>query len=199
MRVSMLIFCGLALAAAGTLHAQEPRPPDTGSAIEAVISDSILQGRYLTPAPISEVPSDLDYGLLLSVNRDIIASVGWMFHADLPLVPGLSLNVGPQGYFALLAAPEKTDVFALAFGASARYELVRSLGLAVIGHGFYSPNVLTFGNANNVYDFMAGVEMRFTSRVTGLAGYRWLKFTLINEPNDRVQNQIFAGLRWRLD
>jgi hypothetical protein len=37
------------------------------------------------------------------------------------------------------------------------------------------------------------------SRLTGLAGYRWLKFTLVNEPDEKVSNELFAGLRWRLD
>lgn len=199
MRFTKLIICGLTLAAAAPLYAQEPRPPGTADAIDAVVGNSVLQLRYLTPSPVAQVGGDLDYGLLLSENRDIIASAALLFHTDLDILPRLTLEVGPQGYAALLAAQQKTDVFALALGASARYELIRRIGLSVFGSGFYSPGVLTFGSAHNLYDFSAGAELRFTSRITGLAGYRWLKFTLVNEPDEKVVNEIFAGLRWRLD
>jgi hypothetical protein len=41
-------------------------------------------------------------------------------------------------------------------------------------------------------------EVRFTRKLSGLAGYRWLKFTLVYEPDVRVQNEVFAGLRGKL-
>lgn len=201
MRLATLMVCGLALAvAAQQLHAQEPRPPGTTDVIDATLSNSVLQLRYLTPSPIDlgGTRSDLDYGLLLSEDRDIVGSAALMFDTDLNIVPRLTLEVGPQAYAALLNAQQKTDVFAIAFGANARYELIPHLGVAVFGSAFYSPSVVTFGNARNLYDFIAGGEIRFTPRLVGQAGYRWLKFTLINEPNDRIESQVFAGLRWAL-
>jgi len=111
-------------------------------------------------------------------------------------MPRLTFEVGPEGYLADLNAVQKTDVFAVAPGANVRYEIMRRWGLAAFGSAFYSPGVLTFGNADNLYDFTAGGEMRFTPRLVGLAGYRWLKFTTVGEPNVRVGNELFAGLRW---
>lgn len=188
---------------AGALHAQEPRPNNTGTAIEAMGGNSILQLRYLAPSPwqAGGGRSDLDYGFLLSESRDIIGSAALMFHTNLNLIPGLTLDVGPQGYLALLSAVNKTNVFAVAFGAAARYALPfldPRWGIAAFASAFYSPGVLTFGSAHNLYDFTAGGEVQFTPRLAGLAGYRWLKFTTVGEPDVRVQNEIFAGLRWQL-
>jgi YfaZ precursor len=199
MRFPTLIVCVVALATAQQLRAQEPRP-GAGSYLGATIGNNVLQLRYLGPSPVNPTgtSTDLDYGLLLSEERDIIGSAALMFRTDLPLVPGLTLAVGPQAYVALLNAPQKTDVAAVAFGASARYD-IEQWGFAVFGSAFYSPSVLTFGNANNLYDFLAGAEMNFTPRLAGQAGYRWLKFTLVGEPNDRVANEVFAGLRWKMD
>jgi len=201
MRFITLTACGLILAAAQQLHAQEPRPAGNGSYLDATVGNSVLQLRYLAPAPVNPTGSgaDLDYGLLLSEDRDIIASTALMFHTDLDLVPRLTFEIGPQAYVALLNAVQKTDVAAISAGANARYELIQRLGVAVFGSAFYSPGVLTFGNAHNLYDFMAGGEINFTPRLVGEAGYRWLKFTLVGEPNDRVGNELFAGLRWRMD
>lgn len=199
-----LAFGFLLLVAAGALHAQEPRPTGTTTAIEAMGGNSVAQLRYLAPSPWAATGrgrSDLDYGFLLSENRDIILSTALMFHTDLDLLPGLTIDVGPQGYLALLSALRKTDVFAVAFGASARYFLPflsPRWGIAAFGSAFYSPGVLTFGSAHNLYDFTAGAEVQFTPRLAGQAGYRWLKFTTVGEPDVRVQNELFAGLRWRL-
>ncbi|HUN72790.1 MAG TPA: YfaZ family outer membrane protein [Steroidobacteraceae bacterium] len=195
-----LILGILMLAATGIAHAQEPLPGNVGAAVEANGGNSVMQLRYLAPSPweASGGRSDLDYGFLLSEDRDLIASTALMFHTDLHLVPGLTIDVGPQGYLALLNALNKTDVFAAAFGADTRYLLIPRWGIAAFGSAFYSPGVLTFGNAHNVYDFTAGAEVRLTSRLSGQAGYRWLKFTLVDEPDDRVQDEVFAGLRWQL-
>lgn len=195
----------LILLAGSALHAQEPRPADTTTAIEAMGGNSVAQLRYLAPSPWAATGrgrSDLDYGFLLSESRDIILSTALMFHTDLDLVPGLTIDVGPQGYLALLSAVKKTDVFAVAFGADARYLLpflTPRLGIAAFGSAYYSPGVLTFGSAHNLYDFTAGAEVQLTPRLAGQAGYRWLKFTTVDEPDVRVQNEVFAGLRWRLD
>ncbi|HZT02420.1 MAG TPA: YfaZ family outer membrane protein [Steroidobacteraceae bacterium] len=196
-----LALGALLLFAASAVHAQEPRSNDSTTAIEAMGGNSVVQLRYLAPSPWEVTGpgrSDLDYGFLLSESRDIIASAALMFHTNLNLVPGLKIDVGPQGYLALLSGVNKTDVFAVAFGASARYALLPRWGIAAFGSGFYSPGVLTFGSAHNLYDFTAGAEVQFTPRLTGLAGYRWLKFTTVGEPDVRVQNEVFAGLRWRL-
>lgn len=195
-------FCLLLLITGGALRAQEPLPTNATSAVEANGGNSVMQLRYLAPSPweaTGGASSDLDYGFLLSEDRDIIASAALMFHTNLHLLPGLTIDVGPQGYLALLNALNKTDVFAAAFGVDARYLVLPRWGIAAFGSAFYSPGVLTFGNAHNLYDFTAGGEIQFTSRLAGQAGYRWLKFTLVNEPDDRVANEVFAGLRWRLD
>jgi hypothetical protein len=188
----------LLLAAAGSVAAQTPPAPDTRSAIDAVVGNQVLQVRYLSPSPFADVGSNLDYGVLLTENREFIGSAALMFDADIVPVPGLRLQVGPQLSLAWLEAQEKTDVFAAAIGASARYEINRRFGLAAVGSAFYSPGVLTLGSAHNMYDFTAGAEARLGGRLFVLGGYRWLKFTLVNQPDERVANEVFAGVRWQL-
>jgi YfaZ precursor len=122
-----------------------------------------------------------------------------MFDTNLNnLLPGLTLLVGPQAYLARLSAERKTDVSAIALGVNGRYEIISSWGLAAIGSGFYSPGVLTFGSARNLYDFVAGAEVRLAPQLHVLAGYRWFKFTLIDQPDDKVANEVFAGVRYQI-
>jgi hypothetical protein len=196
-RILALAFCALALAPSRRSYAQEPRPAGNGEFIEGTVGNEVMQLRYLTPSPLSDIRGDLDYGLLLSERRDVIASAALMFDTNLKVLPGMRFQIGPQAYLADLAAAQKTDVLALSLGANTRYEIIPRLGVAAFGSAFYSPGVITFGSAHNLYDFTAGAEIRLAPRLTALGGYRWLKFTTVNEPDVRVQNEVFAGLRWR--
>jgi len=51
--------------------------------------------------------------------------------------------------------------------------------------------VLTFGSAHTC---TISLPWRGAVRLalTGEAGYRWLKFTLVNEPDEKVANELFA-------
>jgi len=122
-----------------------------------------------------------------------------MFDTDFLPVPRLRFQVGPRVDLAWLAAGSKTNVFSLGITASARYELIQRLGLSAFGSAAYSPGVLTFGSAHNLYDFTAGAEIKLAGRLYALGGYRWFKFTLVNQPDERLVNEVFAGVRWQLE
>jgi hypothetical protein len=184
---------------AGFVAAQTPLASSTRSAVDAVVGNQVLQVRYLGPSPLAGVGNNLDYGVLLTENREFIGSAALMFDADVIPVPRLRFQVGPQVSLAWLDAPQKTNVFAASLGAAARYELIPRFGLSAFGSAFYSPGVLTFGSAHNMYDFTAGAEARLGGRLFVLGGYRWLKFTLVNQPDERVANEVFAGVRWQLE
>src|SRR5690606_8286401 len=100
--------------------------------------------------------------------------------------------------YAALLSDENNDVFALALGVTARLDLVRSRGLAIVGSAFVSPDVLTFGSADNLTDFMARAEIELTDRLIGFAGYRWFELDLLMRQELRLQNELFAGVRWEL-
>ena len=195
---SVILLAGCALMASVVSPAQTPLASSSESAAEATVGNRVLQLRYLGQSPFSGIGSNLDYGLLLTENREFVASASLMFDTNFVPVSRLRLQFGPQANLAWLATGTKTDVFALAVGASARYELIRRFGLSAVGSAFYSPGVLTFGQAHNLYDFTAGAEVKLAGRLYGLAGYRWFKFTLVDEPDEKLVNELFAGVRWQL-
>jgi hypothetical protein len=192
------ILCILVCAAALPVHAQAPRPSDHPF-LEATVGNDVLQLTWLRPFPSTKATGDLDYGLLISHNRDIIGSAALLYKTELHVLPNFTLQIGPQGYVALLGEGNKSDVFALALGLNARYDIVPSMGFGVFGSAFFSPAVLTFGAGDNIYDFQAGGEIGISPRLGLVAGYRWLKLTLTAQPEERVSNELFVGLRWQMD
>jgi len=179
--------------------AEEPLPMGVNRAAEATFGNDVAQLTYYSPNPINGVQGALDFGALLATNRQFIASTALMFRSDLGIFTNFQLDVGPKAYLALLeqTGTAKNDVAAIAVGASARLDLYKPWGVAVFGSFFYSPNVLTFGSANNIYDLTAGAEARLASPVVVLGGYRWLKFSLEGEANNRLSNELFVGIRWQ--
>jgi hypothetical protein len=187
------------LVAARAAVAQTPLAAAGERAAEVTAGNQVLQLRYLGGSPLEGIGSNMDYGFLLTENREFVASGTMMFDTNVVPVPRLRLQVGPQANLAWLATGSKTQVFALAVGAGARYELIPRFGLSVFGSAYYSPGVLTFGPAHNMYDFTAGGEIRLIGRLFALGGYRWFKFTLVNQPDERLVNEVFAGVRYQLE
>src|ERR1700749_1900686 len=111
--------------------AQTPLAESTVRAIDATVGNQVLQLRYLDRSPLSQAAGNLDYGVLLTENREFVASAALMFDTNFVPVSRLHLQLGPQANLAWLATGSKTDVFALALGAGARYDLIRRLGISV--------------------------------------------------------------------
>jgi len=197
--LNVVMMVGMLAAAITPAAAQTPLAQSTGSAVDAVVGNQVLQMRYLTGSPFAGLSGNMDFGALLTEDREFIGSAAMMFDTDIVPLPRLRLQVGPELNLAWLNAGQKTDVFAASLGVNARYELIRRLGLSAFGSAFYSPGVLTFGSAHNMYDFTAGAEVKVSNRLFVMGGYRWLKFTLVNEPDEKVANELFAGVRWQLD
>jgi opacity protein-like surface antigen len=198
--ILVTLAMGALLGAAHEAAAQEdvPLDPNTKSAVTAAIGNDALQLGYgMHNDPVRN--ADLDLGFLIDEDRQILGTAALMFGADFVGIPGLTIKIGPKGYLGWLEGVGKTQIAAIGGGVSARYDVLPEQGVAVVLHAFFSPGILTFGVADNIYDFLAGGEFRATSRLTVVAGYRWLKITLDRQPDDELLNEVYAGVRWRLN
>jgi len=194
------LVTGCVLLSTTLTEAQTPLAQPGARAIDATIGNEVLQLRYLGAAPpFSGAVSTLDFGALITESREFDASGAWLFDTNFLPLSRLRLQVGPRVDLAWLETGTKTQVFALGLTVGARYELIERLGLSAFGSAAYSPGVLTFGSAHNLYDFTAGAEIKLGGRLYALAGYRWFKFTLVDEPDERLANEVFAGVRWQLE
>ncbi|HVY82131.1 MAG TPA: YfaZ family outer membrane protein [Steroidobacteraceae bacterium] len=178
-------------------HAQAP-PSSDRPAAEVALSSETLQLRYDTPSDLGGEGSRMAYGLFLSEDRDVVGSAALLLKSDLNFGYGpLELRFGPQAYVALLNE-QNQDVFSLTVGLDARWNLVPSRGIAIAGSAFYGPDILTFGQADQLTDFMARGEIQVNERLLVFAGYRWFRLDLVDRDSRNLQNEFLAGVRWRL-
>ena len=158
-----------------------------------------MEGRYRVPTSFGGQPhSEFSYAVFLSENRDFVGSAGLLMGTELNFGwEPLQIKFGPQAYAAMLNE-ENNDVFLLAVGVEARYELVPSRAIAIRAHGYYAPDILTFGAADEMTDVMVRGEMELTDRLIIFAGYRWFRLELNNTEQRDLQNQLFGGVRWQV-
>lgn len=170
---------------------------DDGSSAEIALSNDTFQLRYETGGnPVGVDDGRLFGAFFLSEERDIVLSAGLSLPADLN-IGRLSVLLGPQVYAALLE-DENNDVLSVSVGAQLRYLLIERLGLAIAGHAYYAPDILTFGSADNLTDFSARVELALADRVTVFGGMRWFEFDLTEGMGERtLQEEVFVGLGYR--
>ncbi len=169
-----------------------------GSRGEVQLSDDTIQLRYVRESDHIADASRISGTFFMSEERDIVLSADVLFPADLGY-DRLQVDFGPRAYSALLE-DENNDVMAVSLGAELRFELDSRTGLAVAGHAFYAPDILTFGTADNLTDLSARLEMRVQPKLTVFAGMRWFEFELVDEAvrSERtLQEELFAGVGWR--
>lgn len=169
-----------------------------GTSAEIALSDETLQLRYIGQGSTVGVDESSRFTgtFFLSEDRDIVLSSALLFPANLDL-GALTLHFGPQLYAALLEE-ENNDVMTITVGAEARFLLNRRMGLAIAGHAFYGPDILTFGSADSLTDLGARIEVGVASQVTAFGGMRWFEFDLTEAGGERtLQEELFVGFGYR--
>jgi hypothetical protein len=87
------------------------------------------------------------------------------------------------------------DIFSLAPGVEARFTIPVKIPMYLTGKLFYGPEILTFGDAGNMYDFEARYEIGFFQRTIGFIGYRVLHYDVKRSNNPDVIDDIYVGVR----
>lgn len=196
LKAPLVAAAGLMLFASAA-QAQNARV-NTAPSAEIALSNETLLLRYLTGGEKVGAKGSRGFAdIFLSEERDIVLSGGLLFPIDVEIGP-FSALVGPRALVGLLQ-DENDDVLAAQIGAELRLDIHRNTGFAVVGQAWYSPDVLTFGSADNVTDLSARAEIRIAPRMIAFGGFRWFEFDLTEgRGTSKLQDELFLGVNWRL-
>jgi hypothetical protein len=195
-----MAIVGLLLVGTAPAGAQQPRDrtgesvTTTDHAIEAYISNDALQALYVRTLDLGDVgPTEVRGGFFYNEDRDLIA-VGdlltWV--GDEVDVRSLEVRVGTRVYGAFLA-PEDQDVFGIGLGGEAEYFFGSARNVSVKLSAFYSPDIVTFGTADNVKDSSLRLMARLRDGTDIFVGFRVFEIDL---PVDReVDDNLHVGFR----
>lgn len=178
----------IALCAAGApLHADEA---------EFYLSDESLQGRYATGADLVGLPTGgLAAEIFVNEEDDVLGAVALDFAGRPAGVSSWRFSAGPKLYAANFDAIDFDDgFFAAAVGATASYALPVQIPAQLTGQFYYAPKVTSFGDADDLTDYIVRVETQFVPRVTGFLGYRMLEADLDDGGERELDDNFHIGV-----
>ena len=163
-------------------------------AVEMYISDDALQARYVRTLDLGELgPTEVRGGFFYNEDRDLIvsgdllASVGDEIDAR-----RFEVRVGTRVYGAFLAL-EDQDVFGVGLGGEAQYFFNRSRSTSVQLSLFYSPDIVTFGTADNIKDASLRLITRLRDGTDVFVGFRAFEIDL--DVDREVDDNMHVGFR----
>ncbi|HEY8555239.1 MAG TPA: YfaZ family outer membrane protein [Burkholderiales bacterium] len=181
------------------LAQQEPERPDVQQAFEVYLSDDALQALYSRTMSFGDLPDDsrVRGGFFINEERDLIGMGEMVIQVlDTTRRSAWSLEVGPRAYGALLSV-EDQDIFSIALGGTIRYFFDRQRRTSVGLTAYYAPDIVTFGNADELTDLSVEIQTRLTDRMDIFLGYRSFEIDL-DIPDREVDDGVHLGLRGRL-
>lgn len=163
--------------------------------IEAYISEEAMQVLYARDASLLEGRSaTLEGGVFVTEQRDIVGMVSAISEvADPSRYPRWRFEVGARGYGAMMEG-EDQDVFGIGLGGQARYSFGDQQQMAAAIGAYYAPDILTFGDADGVYDAFLRLEFRLRAGLTAFVGYRLLEVD--QAQNRELDDHGHVGVRW---
>lgn len=191
-----IAFWGALLFAAGPLTAQQgDRVTTIDHAVELYVSDDALQAQYIRTLDLGDFgPTEVRAGFFYNEQRDLIA-VGDLlaFVGDDVGVRSLELRVGTRVYGAFLAL-EDQDIFGVGLGGEAQYYFNSARSTSVTLALFYSPDIVTFGAADNVTDASVRFMTRLRNGTDVFIGFRSFEIDL-NVEDREVDDNMHIGFR----
>jgi hypothetical protein len=195
-------YWAMLLAATGPAFAQQDdgrgapgdRVTTIDHAVELYVSNDALQAQYVRTLDLGELgPTQARGGFFYNEDRDLIGIVDLLASVgDDVDVRSLEVRVGTRAYGAFLA-PEDQDVFGIGLGGEAEYFFNSARTVSVMLGLFYSPDIITFGEADNIKDVTLRIMTRLRSGTDVFVGYRNLEIDLAVDRE--VDDHVHVGFR----
>lgn len=175
----------------------DPESTPQGHEIEVYLAENALQAMYTTELDIGELGmNEIRAGFLFSEGRDFVLTGDMLVDVgQRPERPRWTLDVGPRLYGALLNI-ENQDIFAMAVGGRLSYLFRRNGATTMSVSAFYAPDIITFGNADNVVDVGIRFETQLTPATRIFLGYRFFEFDL-PDAKRKIDDDVHIGFRRR--
>lgn len=171
-------------------------PAEGTQIVEAYLSENAMQVLYGRDLDVGELGTNqVRVGVFLNEDRDLIGMADMLFDVGEPnRRPYWALQVGPRAYGALMTI-ENQDVFSIGLGGRLSYFLGRNRQSSISLTAFYAPDIVTFGNADNIKDVSVSIETRLSESTNVFLGYRIFEFDL--DVDREVDDNMHLGVRHR--
>ena len=140
--------------------------------------------------------ADLGFSLFYNEANDFLGQVSLMQVRPASAETPLTLGVGVKAYLGNLDAIDQS-VLALAIGGEIRYTLPGTMPMSFYLSGHLAPNITSFGDTEEVRDYMLGFQIEIIPQTTAFVGLRHIEIdTDVSPPEYRVDDdRLHVGVR----
>ena len=189
---------------ASTSISRDSTPSGSGGQFYA--SDKAAQFTYERFTPLFNWGNSRITGsFLFSETRDITVVGGVFWDLGEQILPGLEFSAGFKTYGSLIGI-ENQDAISFGGAIEALYPLtsipvvgqyIEGFPLTLGGGIGIAPDILSFGEADRVFDWYARVGLRASESVDVFFGFRFLQFDT-QAGDTEVDDRFHLGVKWKL-
>ena len=106
----------------------------------------------------------------------------------------LQFGVGVKLAFASLDVPD-LESGALSVGGQLRYVIPATTPVAFLAEGFVSPDITTFGDAEQTLEYRIALELEVTPSARAYVGYRKIEIDLTGLGEYEMDDEVHLGVR----
>lgn len=110
--------------------------------------------------------------------------------------PGLEAGVGLKFYYGQAGDPS-ADISGIGLGGQLRYRHPSAPRIVYSGALFYAPGIVSFQDADQIFDTLATIEFEVNPSANIYVGYRYITTELKNGPDVDIDNNFILGMRFK--
>jgi hypothetical protein len=167
--------------------------------IDITLRDTSAQFQYRTSMGRDALgKTEFHVGALYVNKHNMMSDFGLLVKDELGgNAPGFSVGVGLKGLAAQVTGKNlvENNVSALALGGLVRYSPPEAHRLGIVGQVYFSPNIVTFGNADRYVESGVRIEFEVIPQAVVYLGYRRIGFGIKAQPYAILDEGANLGVR----
>lgn len=167
--------------------------------VDITLRDTSAQFQYNTSMGRDALgKTEFHVGALYVNKHNLMGELGLLVKDELGgNAPGFSVGVGLKALAAQVTGNNlvHNNVSALALGGLVRYSPPDAHRLGIVGQAYFSPNVITFGDADRYAEAGVRAEFEIIPQAVIYLGYRRIGFGLNAQPYTILDEGFNIGVR----
>jgi hypothetical protein len=183
-------FCTvLCIGASGNLYAR---------ALDFNLSGESAQVKYTTLMGATNYGrTELGFGFLYHEDKNYLGELGLLVIDEAgSKSPGLEVGVGAKFYYA---EADKPDIRASAIGLGGQLRYRHGAASRIVSSAtlFYAPGIVSFQDADQLYELDAAIEYEIIPTASAYVGYRLIETEIKNREDVEIDDNFIVGLRFK--
>lgn len=165
-KINLVLLCLFAISLNQQVRAND---------FEAALSSKTAQFTFRSDSSlIGWGGADLGLGLFYNEASDFVLQVDILQSRPPSSTNPLTLGVGAKAYLGRIDF-NGDEIFALGIGGEIKYTIAGTMPMAIYLRGYFAPEITSFGETEEITDYVLGFQIEVLPQTTAFIGVRHLE------------------------